>query len=456
MIDQSLATKLINILSDSKSDFSEIFVEKSQKNTVFLENNKIERISAGVDHGIGMRNITGDYTAYAFINTFEKEAAIKCAQNLALKTTTKKETTLSALKKYPSNNIEILPGSIDLSEKVDLLEKINKIARNASSQINQVSASYADTQQDICIANSEGLFVQDRRIRSRYMVNVIATKENNIQTGYEAPGEARGWEFIKEQDIEKITNKAATRAIKMLDAKPAPAGKMTVVLSGEAGGTMIHEACGHSLEADFIYKKTSIFTNQHKELVASPLITVIDDGSYEYQYGYLNCDDEGVKTKSNTLIENGILKNFITDRMYAKLLGIPLTGNGRRESYRNKPVPRMTNTYIAPGKTDPAEIISSVKDGLFVVKMGGGQVNITNGDFVFEISEAYIIKNGKITYPVKGATLAGNGPEVLKQIDMVGNDISFMPGICGKGDSAPVSDAQPTLRISEIIVGGQA
>ncbi|HAR63142.1 MAG TPA: peptidase C69 [Candidatus Margulisbacteria bacterium] len=458
MIEKKLSEEIIDTLSESGARFCELFAEKTKSTMVFMEQSKVEKITAGIDSGIGLRIVEGAATAYAYVNSMEKDRVLSVAKELSkvFKAGQKKRSvTLLPLQSYNADYIKIVPESVGLGEKIELLYFLDKTGRSVSPLINQVSLRYGDSEQEIYIANSEGIHVRDVRIRSRFMINVIAQKDGIIQTGYEGPGESRGWEYIKELPVEKIARKAAQRAVNMLDAALAPAGKMMVVLSGEAGGTMIHEACGHSLEADFIHKKTSIFSESLGKMVASPLITVIDDGSLAYKYGYSAVDDEGTKTSPSVLIEKGVLKNFINDKMSANLLNMPPTGNGRRENYRNKPVPRMTNTYIANGETDPQAIVDSVSNGLLVTKMGGGQVNTTNGDFVFEVSEGFIIKNGKVAELVRGATLTGNGPEVLKSVDMVGNDLTFIPGVCGKGDHVPVSDAQPTLRIPEIVVGGQ-
>lgn len=457
MIDKELAQDLLNILGDSGIAFGEVFVENTKSNMVFMEGAKIEKITSGIDQGVGMRLVDQDQTYYAYSNAVDRQSLTAVAKELASvykSTQGRSPVNLNRELRYPAEHIEIWPGTIELGLKVDLLVSMDRVARQQSPLVKQVALRYADVEQEIVIANTQGLWVQDKRARTRYMVNVIAEHNGLIQTGYEGPGQAKGLEFIQSTEAQGTARKAAQRAIKMLEAQPAPAGKMTVVLGGEAGGTMIHEACGHSLEADFIYKNTSIFSGKIGMQVASPLITVLDDGSLGHEYGYAVCDDEGVPTARTVLIENGILKAFMTDRVSAGLLGLPLSGNGRRESYRSKPVPRMTNTYIAQGNTDPAEILSSVKTGLYVARMGGGQVNTTNGDFVFEVSEGYLIENGKLGPMVRGATLTGNGPQILSSVSQVGNDLSFMPGVCGKGDHVPVSDGQPTLLIPEIIVGG--
>jgi len=307
------------------------------------------------------------------------------------------------------------------------------------------------------IANSEGEFIEDERSRVRLAVNVVAARDGIIQTGFESAGGVCGWELLEQVDFPGMGQKAARLAVRMLDASPAPAGKMPVVMSSEAGGTMVHEACGHGLEADLVQKGLSVYRDRLGQMVASPVVTVIDDATLEGRYGTFVFDDEATAGQRTVLIENGELKRYMNDRLTAMQDGKELTGNGRRESYQHKPVPRMSNTFIAPGQDKPDDIIRSTEKGLFVKKMGGGQVNTTNGDFVFDVQEAYIIENGELLYPVRGATLTGNGPAALANIDRVGTDLGFSIGVCGKeGQGVAVSDAQPTIRIKELTVGGTA
>jgi TldD protein len=287
-------------------------------------------------------------------------------------------------------------------------------------------------------------------------VQVVAAQDDVIQTGYEPVGGFMGLELFDENSPEKIAEIASVRALKMLQARRAPGGRMPVVLSSEAGGTMIHEAIGHGLEADLAQVGLSVYTGRIGEEVASPLISVVDDATLAYKRGSYSFDDEGVEAQRTSLVEQGVLKGYLYDRLTAMKDNVQSTGNGRRESYKSRPIPRMSNTFILPGEMCPEEIVRSTYKGLFVKKMGGGQVNTVNGDFVFEVSEGYLIENGEIGEAVRGATLTGNGPALLKNIDMVGNDLGFGIGTCGKdGQGVPVSDAQPTLRIPEIIVGGE-
>jgi TldD protein len=352
--------------------------------------------------------------------------------------------------------IEQRPDKVGIDRKVALVKEAEQAARSKDERlIRQVSAGYADIIQQVTIANSEGVYVEDERVRSRLVVHVVASDGKVIQTGYDSAGGTKGFELFDEVKAADLGRRAAERALLMLKARRAPAGRMDVVISGEAGGTMIHEACGHGLEADLVQKNLSVYAGRKGEQVASELVTVIDDGTMSGKYGSFRFDDEGNPAQRNVLIEKGILRNYMYDRITSQKDEVNPTGNARRETFRYRPIPRMSTTYLAPGEHSPQEIIRETDSGLFVRRMGGGQVNTTTGDFVFEVLEGYLIKNGKIDEPVRGATLTGNGPEVLQKIDRVGNDTGFTIGTCGKdGQGVPVSDAQPTIRIPDLVVGG--
>lgn len=459
MLSRSELEEILNISLSKGGDFADIFIEETAQTSVTFEDNKLDKLSSGTDIGAGIRVFDGNTIYYAASEDilFEplKEKALFLANSIN-KNPNKKEISLKPVLSSLEFKIEKRPDSIPIGEKVDIVKRSNDIARSYGNKVRQVTVRYIDTNQGVTIANSLGRYIEDNRIRTRFMVNVVVSKEGVLQTGYEGPGGTVGFELFDMYDVEKTTRKAAERALLMIDAKHAPSGKMPVVMSAEAGGTMVHEACGHALEADFIQKGTSVFTNKTGQKVASELVTVVDDATIPGNYGTYRFDDEGTPSQKKILIENGILKGYMSDRYNAHLIGSISTGNGRRESYRTKPVPRMTNTFIQAGMTNPSEIISSINNGLLVKKMGGGQVDVTNGDFVFEVMEAYLIEKGEVKHPVRGAMLIGNGPEVLQKIDMVGWDLDFQPGVCGKFDHAPVSHGQPTIRIPEITVGGRS
>jgi TldD protein len=459
MLSQTELEEILNISLSKGGDFADIFIEEAAQTSVTFEDNKIDKISSGTDVGAGIRVMDGNTIYYAASEDilFEplKEKAFFLANSIN-KSPNKNEIGLKPVLSPLNFEVKKRPDTFPISEKVDVVRKANDIARSYGHKVRQVTIRYIDTNQAVTVANSLGSYIEDNRIRTRFAVNVVAAKDGMLQTGFEGPGGTVGFEFFEVYDPEKITRMAAERALLMLDAKHAPSGKMPVVMSAEAGGTMVHEACGHALEADFIQKGTSIFTNKIGQKVASELVTVVDDATIPGNYGSFRFDDEGTPSQKKILIENGILKGYMSDRFNASLLGSISSGNGRRESFRTKPVPRMTNTFIQAGLINPAEIIASIKNGLFIKKMGGGEVNVTNGDFVFEITEAYLIENGKVKHPVRGAMLIGNGPHVLQLIDMVGWDLDFQPGTCGKYDHVPVSHGQPTIRIPEITIGGRS
>ncbi|MGB4505378.1 MAG: TldD/PmbA family protein [Syntrophaceticus sp.] len=478
-------------------DFAEIFIERNTQTRVSMEAGKIERVISGRDQGAGIRVVQGENTAYGYTTDLTREGLMKLAHQVAVgglgetgnigttgetgfgvrasekgetEAQTKGEakagagvagpafTPLVLQKRESPVNLPIKqrPDKVEIDRKVALVKEAEQAARAKDEQlIRQVSVGYADIIQQVAIANSEGVYVEDERVRTRLVVHVVASDGKVIQTGYDSAGSTKGFELFEEVKAADLGRRAAERALLMLKARRAPAGRMDVVISGEAGGTMIHEACGHGLEADLVQKNLSVYAGRKGEQVASELVTVIDDGTIPGKYGSYRFDDEGNPAQRNVLIEKGILSNYMYDRITSQKDGVKPTGNARREDFRYRPIPRMSTTYLAPGEHSPEEIISETESGLFVRRMGGGQVNTTTGDFVFEVLEGYLIKDGKIDEPVRGATLTGNGPEVLQKIDRVGNDLGFSIGTCGKdGQGVPVSDAQPTIRIPDLVVGG--
>jgi len=440
-------------------DFAEVFLERRRTTVIGCEDNKIERVHSGLDQGAGIRVLKGEDTVYGYTNELTRDGLLELARKLGRAAGGKGNNKPEIKWQRPQPNwdfqVKKRPDEIPVEEKVALVQRANEAARAVDKRIVQVSVSYGDVIQEVTIANSEGTLVEDERVRCRFVVNAVASDGKIIQTGYETIGGLIGFELFEENDPVELARKAAERAVRMLEARPAPAGRMTVIMAGEAGGTMIHEACGHGLEADLVQKKLSVYAGKKGQQVASPLITVIDDATLPGKYGSFRFDDEGQPGQRTVLIKDGILVDYMYDYLTARKEGRKSTGNGRRESYQDRPIPRMTNTFIAPGKDDPQAIIRETKKGLLVKRMGGGQVNTTNGDFVFDVAEGYLIENGEIGPLVRGATLTGNGPEVLKMVDRVGNDLGFSLGTCGKdGQGVPVGDAQPTIRIPEMVVGG--
>ncbi len=439
-------------------DFADIFIERSQPFSLVCEDSKIEKILSGVDQGAGLRLLYGHQTVYAYTNEITTESLQELADSVRQAVAgDARYSPLDLRTRSPRINFAIAkdPENVSTTEKVVMVLDANKVARAFDKRIRQAQVLYRQHHRQVLIANSDGFITEDDCRYLTALVHVVAAQGDVVQTGYESIGGITGMELFDACPLEQTAETAARRAVMMLSARKPPAGKMPVVLSSDAGGTMIHEAVGHGLEADLAQSGLSVYSNRLDDCIASPLVSVVDDATLEGKRGSFRFDDEGVDAGRTLLVDRGILKTYLYDRLTAAKDGVRSTGNGRRESYKHRPIPRMTNTMILPGDSDPAEIIRSTPAGLYVKKMGGGQVNTVNGDFVFEVSEGYLIENGAIGEPVRGATLIGNGPQVLMSIDQVGSDLGFSIGTCGKdGQGAPVSDAQPTIRIPEITVGG--
>lgn len=461
MVDKQILKEVLGIALSNGGDFADIFMEEKQSTGIGMEAGRIERVNSGVDAGAGIRVLSGEATAYAYTNDISKAGLLEAAKIVSHAAKGGKKDVnldLTTIKPLVEFEIKTRPEDVSTHDKVEMVRKVDNAARAVNGEkIKQVIVGYGDTVQKVTIVNSEGTYVEDERVRTRLVVNVIASQNGQIQTGYDAVGSHNGFELFEQYSPEALARNAARRAVSMLDARPAPSGKMPVVMAGEAGGTMVHEACGHGLEADLEQRQLSVYSGMRGQQVASELVTVVDDATMPDRYGSYSFDDEGVSSRKVTLIENGILTDYLYDRLSAFKEQRESNGHGRRESYQHRPIPRMANTYIAQGKEDPEKIIKDYKNGLLVKKMGGGQVNTTTGDFVFDVAEGYLIKDGEIGPMVRGATLTGNGPEVLRMVDRVGSDLGFTIGTCGKdGQGAPVSDAQPTMAIKEMVVGGTA
>ncbi len=437
------------------SVLADIYAEATEALIIEVEDGKVEKVSWGEDSGVGLRSVDEKFvTRFGFSNEFSRKTVEELARELKR---AEPERALRLLKaqKTGFSWTKVPVRSRGLDEKIKLLLEAHEVASNKASAIKRVKVTYVEVLKKVGVVKENGGITLEDRSYVRFSVQAVAEKEGELFVGYESVGCSCGLELFEEHPPERVAEVAAYRALLQLTARPAPGGRMTVVLASSAGGTMIHEAVGHGLEADHAEEGLSVYSGRLGETVASPLITVIDDPTLPSKSGSFLFDDEGTEAQRVVLIENGVLKDFLYDRLTALKYGKSSNGHGRRESYRYIPIPRMSNTYIAPGPHSPEEILRSVEKGLLVRKMGGGEVNPVTGDFVFEVTEGYLIEKGEVVEPVRGATLVGNGPEVLKSIDMVGNDLGFGIGICGKdGQGVPVSDAQPTLRIPEMTVGG--
>jgi TldD protein len=463
-LDEAALIKTLGTMFTHKVDYADLYFQFTKSEGWSLEEGIVKTGSFSIDQGVGVRAISGDKTAFSYSD----EISAGALQDAAIATRTIGRQGAGKIKVASGMTAQggrslYLPNdpldSLSATDKVKLLERLEKMARAKDSRVVQVMAGLAGEYDVVLVARSDGVIAADIRPLVRISITVIAEQNGRREIGSSGGGGRFNYAYFDDALLDKYASDAVHQAVVNLDARPAPAGPMTIVLGPGWPGVLLHEAIGHGLEGDFNRKGSSAFSGRIGERVAAKGVTVVDDGTLADRRGSLNMDDEGNPTQCTTLIEDGILKGYIQDTMNARLMKMPVTGNARRESFAHLPMPRMTNTYMLAGDKDPAEILASVKNGLYAVNFGGGQVDITNGKFVFSASEAYMIEDGKVTYPVKGATLIGNGPDVLNRVSMIGNDMRLDSGVgvCGKeGQSVPVGVGQPTLRIDGVTVGGTA
>ncbi len=462
MIDQSVLEEVLGVAMRTGGEFAEVFAEDRRNASAVLDDGRVEELTSGRDRGAGIRVVVGDTTGFAHTADLTEAGLIAAAEAAAAAArgggggaNVVALTRGSASRGY---DIETYPGDVPKARKVELLTRADEAARSVGDAISQVSVSYGDNRRRILVANSDGLFVEDDTVRTFFAVSCVATGDTGMQTGRESVGHTIGFELFDMYDIDQLARNAADRALTKLAARPAPSGQMPVVIGSGGGGVLFHEACGHGLEADLVSKGASVFRGRVGQQVASKGVTVVDDGTMAREWGNIAVDDEGNPAQRNVLIEDGILTDYMWDHLRARKEGRKSSGNGRRQSYQNLPMVRMTNTYLLAGEEDPDSIIASTPKGVYVKNLGGGQVNTATGDFVFGMTEAYLIEDGKITEPLREGNLIGNGPEVLQRIDALGNDFAMgPPGTCGKdGQGVPVGDGVPTLRVSSLTIGGTA
>lgn len=441
-------------------DFADLYFEYITANSLAVDESLVKSATQGISTGCGIRVVAGERTGYAYTDNLSPERLLHAAKTAALIASGPARQPMQGFRESPSMELYRVPANVEgeVAVKLDLLMRADRTARAFDARIVQVQASFADELRRILVAGSDGSFATDTQPLARLNVSVIARQGDNMARGNSGGGGRVLLDFfLSDKTPEYFALEAARQAILQLGAVPAPAGEMPVVLGPGWPGVLLHEAVGHGLEADFNRKKTSAFAGLVGQMVASSKVTVVDNGTMPNRRGSLNFDDEGSPTQETVLIEKGVLKGYMSDKLSARLMGIADTGNGRRESYQHIPMPRMTNTYMLAGEDEPEDIIRSVQRGLYAVNFGGGQVDITNGKFVFSASEAYLIEDGKITAPVKNATLIGNGPESLKYVSMVGHDLQLDEGVgtCGKaGQSVPVGVGMPTVKLDKMTVGG--
>jgi TldD protein len=436
-------------------EFAEVFTERNAGLTMAIDESRVEAVQSGAAEGAGVRVISDGTTYFSYVDGLDPSDIERAADEAAaaLRGARSEPRALQALTSAPQP-IEVAPAGVPAERKAALLRELDQRGRGAGEEITQFTASYAEVRREVSVANSDGLLSGDDRTRVRVGAQAVARRNATVETGAETLGGHRGFELFGD-DPGAVAEDAARKALTLLDAGPAPAGSMPVVVGGGFGGVLFHEMTGHGLEADHVQKGASVYVGKLGEQVAQPLLTAYDDGRLPGEWGSDSIDDEGVPTQKTRVIEEGRLTSFLYDGVTARREGAASTGNGRRESFRHLPVPRMTNTYIAPGEAEPEAMIAEVQRGFYAVSFAGGQVDPATGDFVFGVSEGYLIEGGRVTRPCRGATLIGNCLEALAAIDAVGNDFEMKTGICGKaGQRVPVGTGQGHVRIAGMTVGG--
>ncbi len=468
MIENNVLERVLSGALQRGGDFAEVFAEDRSTSSALLDDGRVEELSSGRERGAGIRVVVGETTGFAHTADLSEAGLLRAAEAAsavargggggtrtvaleagtggALDTTDDRTADRTADRKVGSKG-----------ETLELLRRADDAARSSGDAVSQVQAACGGSRRRVLIANSEGLLARDEQARTRFSVSCVATGDTGLQTGFESAARTLGFELFDEVSVEELATLAARRALAKLTARPAPSGEVPVVLAGGSGGILFHEACGHGLEADHIVKDASVYTGKVGQVVASPLVTLVDDGTVGSEWGTYAVDDEGRAAQRNVLIEEGVLTDYLWDYLRARREGRASSGNGRRQTYQHLPMVRMTNTFLLPGTEDPDELVAQTPRGVYVAKLGGGQVNTTTGDFVFGTTEAYLIEDGRLTEPLRDANLIGNGPEVLRRIDAVATDFAMTPGTCGKdGQSVPVGCGQATLRVTGVTIGGTA
>jgi TldD protein len=462
MIESDVVERVLAAATRTGADFAELYAEDKRSTSASLDDGRIEQVNTGRDRGAGIRVIAGDTTGYAYTADLSESGLLGAAQAAAAAARggggTARVVAVAGDASPTRRPVAMAPDQVSKAAKVELLRRVDDAARSVGPEIVQVSAGYGDSRKRVLVANTDGLLAGDEQVRVLMRVSAVANGDAGMQTGYQTMGHTTGWEIFDTVDVTALAREAARQAITKLSARPAPSGTLPVVIKHGSGGVLFHEACGHGLEADLVAKGASVYAGKSGQLVASPLVTLVDDGTLSGEWGTIGIDDEGHATQRNVLIQDGVLTDYMYDHIRARREGRAPSGNGRRQSYQHLPMVRMTNTFVLDGPDDPDDIIAATDHGVYVAKLGGGSVNTATGDFVFGMTEAYLIENGRLTAALRDGNLTGNGPQVLRDIDMLANDFAMGgPGTCGKdGQGVPVGDGQPTLRVSALTVGGTA
>ncbi|WP_352399574.1 TldD/PmbA family protein [Anaerotignum sp.] len=459
MLTKSVVENTLSAALGTGADFGEIYMEQTKRNTLSVVNGKVEAALSGLDYGVGIRLFFQNKAIYGFTNDSCEKNLVRIAREAAAAARGDRVYPLQGwgpLNFATKDPVRIMPDEVEKNRKAEKLFLAAEAARKYSPLITQTRAGCLDVTKDVFIANTDGLWAEERRVRSRFNIEAIASSATEKQSGHLGPGASMGFELYNQIDVEDTARKAARMATTMLGANYCLAGRMPVVIDNGFGGVIFHEACGHSLEATAIARNASVFCEKMGQQIASSVVTAIDDGTIPYGWGSSAMDDEGTPTQRNVLIENGILCSYLVDKLNGRRMGSKTTGSSRRESYRFAPTSRMTNTFIDNGLSTPEEIIANTEFGLYAKQMGGGSVDPATGSFNFAVLEGYMIRNGKIAEPVRGATLIGKGMEVLQKIDMVGNNLARAQGMCGSiSGSIPTDVGQPMIRVQEMVVGGR-
>jgi TldD protein len=458
MLDRDLVRETLEAALASGAGTAEVYAEERRSTSLRLDDGRIEELTSGVDRGVGVKATAGHTTGYAYSNRLDPASLREAARSAAAAARGDGKVAIRDFRRPepPVVHPAAVPADgVARERKVEWLREADQTARDLDPSVRQVSGSYGDSVLRVLVASSDGTWVEEERYRLRLIVSVVAARDGVMQTGFEGPAALGGIELLEKHPPGETAHIAAEQAVTMLDGVPAPAGEMAVVLGPGGGGVLFHEACGHGLEADTVGKEASVYRERLGETLASPLVTGVDDSTVPGEWGSFSFDDEGTPASRTVLIEAGVLQGYLYDRYWGRRDDAVPTANGRRQSYANLPIPRMTNTSILPGESEPESVIADTAKGLYAKKLGGGQVNPATGDFVFGVAEGYLIEEGKITKPVRGANLIGNGTAILLAVDAVASDFETRPGTCGKdGQGVPVTTGSPTLRISRMTVGG--
>jgi len=460
LVDKETADHVLAEALARGGEFAELFCEDKASSFASMDQRRVEEIGSSHERGAGVRVIVGETTGFAHTTDLTERGLLEAARTASsVARSGTRSTTPVALGTLAAHDVRatVVPDDVPKARRVELLEAADDAARATGSSVTQVMVGIGDSRRRILVANSDGTYASDDLVRTRMNVICVASGDTGMQTGFEPIAKTAGFEVFEDEDVPAIATKAARQALSKLEARPAPSGELPIVLAGGSGGILFHEACGHGLEADAILKEASVYAGRVGELVASPLVTLVDDGTMDLEWGALAIDDEGRPAARNVLIEDGVLTDYMWDWLQSRKDGRHSSGNGRRESYQCLPLVRMTNTFLLAGTEDPDEIVAKTPYGIYVAQLSGGQVNTATGDFTFGTSEAYLIENGKLTAPLRDCQLIGNGPEILSRVDAVGTDFAMRPGTCGKdGQSVPVGCGQATMRVTGMTVGGTA